>query len=474
MELRFAAVMCALLLATSTTFVSGLVKSEQELIEALRSSSRIVVGHSITITKELPTITKCVTLTGHAKSCKDASCYIDAQRKSRHLAVSGEGGRLSLYNLELRNGKSGNDDGGAILVSDGGTLEVNSAAFINNEVAMFSTGGAIGVRNGSAADIYKSLFVKNNAGFGGAVGVSENSKADIRSSAFRHNIASLSGGGLEFLAASTGFLADNTYENNSASLGGATTAHESTINVCGASFIENTGSLEGPNIMAEGGSAVTVCRASSADVSGTVASEDCAPCNAALRPSPGVRGDPHIRGPHGETFDFRGTPDQSYCLIWDGDLQLNMRIMTATGSSTYIRELGLVYRDQTVWLSSWSSDGGTKHQGTLVINKMEMPMESTTWNFPNNLLVSRTRNEVIVEVAKRIRLSFKISRPIYERPSFLNVEVSSFQPSLLLVDGIFGKLYGSLQGSAQFNGRGKFKSLVDPEKYRVADILSLN
>eukprot|EP00850_Spirogloea_muscicola_P011298 SM000069S20735 [mRNA] locus=s69:593530:595461:- [translate_table: standard] len=74
--------------------------------------------------------------------------------------------------------------------------------------------------------------------------------------------------------------------------------------------------------------------------------------------NPGVKDDPHFTGARGTRFDFNGIPDQTFCLLSDRDLHVNMKLSgyldsRTTGATivkngkalrTWIRQLGLRWR----------------------------------------------------------------------------------------------------------------------------------
>ncbi|CAI6002563.1 unnamed protein product [Closterium sp. NIES-65] len=80
--------------------------------------------------------------------------------------------------------------------------------------------------------------------------------------------------------------------------------------------------------------------------------------------------DPHFRGAHGTRFEFNGLPEQSFCLLTDRNLHVNMRMRgyydtRTTGASilkngkavrTWIRELGFL----------WTDAAGKKHSFRLL------------------------------------------------------------------------------------------------------------
>ncbi|CAI5976266.1 unnamed protein product [Closterium sp. NIES-64] len=109
--------------------------------------------------------------------------------------------------------------------------------------------------------------------------------------------------------------------------------------------------------------------------SGTIPS-----CNGTLqcarigKACPFTKNDPHFLGAHGTRFEFNGSPDKSFCLLTEKDVQVNMKMhgyydKRTVGASvlvngmavrTWIRELAVIWRAVT---------GGEEHKLLMVARK---------------------------------------------------------------------------------------------------------
>ena len=63
-------------------------------------------------------------------------------------------------------------------------------------------------------------------------------------------------------------------------------------------------------------------------------------------------GDPHLRGPHNERFDFDGTPGGMYTLMHGAGWALNMQLMKNGPGTRYIELVGLIVGDVSVMLTT--------------------------------------------------------------------------------------------------------------------------
>jgi hypothetical protein len=152
-------------------------------------------------------------------------------------------------------GETLNGDGGAIYTSNGGSLEVRGAVFINNRAddggaieieggggslqvfgSLFlgntaqndlnNIGGAIAIGDGTTATIAYSVFESNQAANGGGVGVDFGSTLDLRNSVFLENVGTSTdvesgGGGLRCAFDATCTIEDSWFEANASSTGSA-------------------------------------------------------------------------------------------------------------------------------------------------------------------------------------------------------------------------------------------------------------
>ncbi|MFZ1425899.1 MAG: M10 family metallopeptidase C-terminal domain-containing protein [Geminicoccaceae bacterium] len=113
--------------------------------------------------------------------------------------------------------------GGAIAISDGGTLSVDATTFNKNKAAPghgeFGEGGAIKLFKSSAV-IQRSLFSENDyADRGGAI-IAQESSLSLDRSTVSGNVAAYYGGGVEGEDHSSIFISNSTIANNRAPTGG--------------------------------------------------------------------------------------------------------------------------------------------------------------------------------------------------------------------------------------------------------------
>ena len=173
-----------------------------KLAAANSGSDTISLSEDITLRAPLPPIRDEITIEGNGHT-------IDGDGKYRIFDVVG--GKLTLKNLTLTNGKAPADQyGGAILLRNGGEVSVEDASFTNNAARW---GGAIMTEGLNARlTINKSSFTGNRAEqFGGviyAIGT-----VAISNSSFTDNGSYDSGG---VLVASTGkiHVSNSTFHNN--------------------------------------------------------------------------------------------------------------------------------------------------------------------------------------------------------------------------------------------------------------------
>ncbi len=161
----------------------------------------IYLVRDFTLTERLPTITSDITIRGNGFT-------ISGDGKFRIFDV--DGGALTIHDMTLTKGFSTND-GGAILVKNGGKASIENSKFVRNRaddggaIAMIYpnrgvtinrseffhnwaqwSGGAIQKRSGDVF-ITNSSFVRNAAGKGGAIDTSTSGIVDITNSTFIYN-----------------------------------------------------------------------------------------------------------------------------------------------------------------------------------------------------------------------------------------------------------------------------------------------
>lgn len=216
----------------------------------------IFLTRDFTLEGALPRITSDITIEGNG--------YTISGQARQHLIFLVDGGKLSLNNLTLTEGKgaikavNGGDvyvtnssfinnvstgGGGAILIrSSGSELVVNNSRFIGNRTEDSSTdgsGGAILVF-GDLGRISNSSFVNNEAQFeGGAIDTANWGRVDISNSAFIGNRAYL-GGAINTGNGGQVNISDSAFIGNQAHRGGAVnTANGGPVNISNSTFIGN-------------------------------------------------------------------------------------------------------------------------------------------------------------------------------------------------------------------------------------------
>ena len=174
---------------------------------------------------------------------------------------------LSATNTVFKDCGDDNSNGGAIYSQYSGSMTLTNCSFYNNSA---SYGGAIYMSQGSLY-IYNSTFEDNSAVYGGAIFVNEN-LLEIYNSTFKNNVALMSGGAITSLYGSSlinnnssfyknkaGFeggaiysvygsssIFKSSFENNSASAGGALFIdNTANLNISGNEFKNNSASMAG-------------------------------------------------------------------------------------------------------------------------------------------------------------------------------------------------------------------------------------
>lgn len=261
----------------------GLIRTEAELKAGLAGPGPLTIGSSITLTSQLPTVSKYILIQGDAASCRAQAggwCTLSAKFRFRHFVVA-NGGHLVLLNLRLKGGWSANS-GGSILVASGSRLAVERVFFQYNFAAgKLYGGGAVEVTGRSTFAARDALFVRNAASFGGAIDVAAGSAATLAGCLFHNNTAGLAGGAVSLLAGGAATLSGNTFTRNHASIGGAIYADHSTAAICRGTEFANTAALQGPSVFSGGQSTVSLCEVPLSAVTvrgGGRAAESCALC----------------------------------------------------------------------------------------------------------------------------------------------------------------------------------------------------
>jgi len=179
----------------STLGDNGLSSQLRQKISACQSGSStggtITFSVSGTITLDpangpLPAITKNVTING------GGSIEISGGDATRIFNVAA-GGMLTLQSITISHGHSESADGGAVLVDNGGTLNVATSNFSYNATGSNQGGGAI--TSYGALNISGSEFAFNKAGGGGAINTVFGGATAMITNCKFHDNSTLSGSG---------------------------------------------------------------------------------------------------------------------------------------------------------------------------------------------------------------------------------------------------------------------------------------
>jgi hypothetical protein len=155
-------------------------------LSAANAGDRIILATGTYLERGL-TISQPLTIEG---ATMDTS-IIDAGLKHRHFTITA-GGTVVIRDLTLTNGTvTGFDEGGALLVTQGGTLEVVNTKITDSHAF---GGGAISCDGCKSLEIRKSILKNNTADKGGAI----NTDADtlVADSTIANNTAAVAGGGI--------------------------------------------------------------------------------------------------------------------------------------------------------------------------------------------------------------------------------------------------------------------------------------
>ncbi|CAI5472276.1 unnamed protein product [Closterium sp. Yama58-4] len=172
-----------------------------------------------------------------------------------------------------------------------------------------------------------------------------------------------------------------------------------------------------------------------------------------------VTGDPHFVGRHGERVDFHGKPGESYCLLSDSNVHVNMRLVAGPqNGTTYMDEVGILYRNKAsrnseddlveIVVVAVSHPGARipGFQGGLFMNGAELPNVDLTVSTSNKMLrVDRTSRSVRIRVTSTLDMFVDVRRAAFNHNvgklvhhNHLNVRLGSFKGSNS-VQGLIGK-----------------------------------
>ncbi|CAI5487451.1 unnamed protein product, partial [Closterium sp. Naga37s-1] len=223
----------------------AMVANYGQLIRALNQRRPIVIVDTFYLKGPMPNITWTVNITGHPR-CKKSElgmCRIDARRRSRHFVVE-KGGLLVISNLQLSRGRPISGSGGSIWIMNGGQAQLDSVFFrFNGLYGVTTAGGAVEVDEGGALHCHRCHFIRNFAGFGGAVSLAKGAEMTADANVFHRNMASTAGGAVSAIMKATVNLHRSKFNANSAAVGSAVHAFDSSLTLCQASYYNNNASM---------------------------------------------------------------------------------------------------------------------------------------------------------------------------------------------------------------------------------------
>ena len=264
--LNRAALVWMFLLAAALSQLSlvSAADSYDSLVAAIQAansggSGEITLSGDIALSGALPAITGSVTIEGAGHSISGAGEY-------RILDVSG--GRLVIRNLTLTKGSG--EDGGALRMRFGASVEIWGSAFSDNRAA---TGGAISIHGRSSRlTIENSSFSGNKADkWAGAIDVG-NSTVTIRGSSFTDNSVAEYGGALVVQVGKVE-IENSTFHNNHALSAAAIHVFGEEVTLTHVTMTDNIANTGvGNAIHRQGG----IVRLRNSIVDSRVAGDDCA------------------------------------------------------------------------------------------------------------------------------------------------------------------------------------------------------
>ncbi|MFJ5534670.1 hypothetical protein [Streptomyces sp. NPDC093261] len=181
----------------------------------------------------LPLITSRITLEGKRTTIRRAPSATTDFR----IAEVATGGRLTLRSVTLTSGRVA-DDGGAILVDNGGTLITRDSVIRGNTVTGDHSGGGISVRSGGTAVIASSSVWDNHAGttgFASGGGIDSSGSLTVTKTTVRSNTAEF-GAGID-VESGTGRISGTDITRNTAGQLGGGAEFDSGTTTLGASVV---------------------------------------------------------------------------------------------------------------------------------------------------------------------------------------------------------------------------------------------
>jgi hypothetical protein len=180
-----------------------------------KGDDTITLNADVTLSFPLPAITSNLTIEGKGHT-------ISGDRKYRVFEL--RGGRLTLNNLTVRDGRTDqNEQGAAIRVGSGGRLIVNNSSFINNKAG--GSGGAIWLEFDShSLTINNSQFIGNQStNSGSAIGsvLAYDRSISIKNSSFVDNGGLYNDGAISAQNDVILTISNSTFSNNQDFAGGS-------------------------------------------------------------------------------------------------------------------------------------------------------------------------------------------------------------------------------------------------------------
>ncbi|MDE2637776.1 MAG: right-handed parallel beta-helix repeat-containing protein [Chloroflexota bacterium] len=195
------------------------------------SHNIITITDDITLRLPLPPITGTITIEGGGH-------VISGDNKFSIFEV--DGGRLTINNLTLTEGRGG-DGAGALNVRNHGEVVVNDSTFTNNRG---SEGGAIYTYwPGPKLTINNTSFIKNRSQWGGGAIQMWGGIVAINNSSFVDNWARGTGGAIGVQEGDDISIANSTFVGNDAGQGGAIGGGHLPITLTHVTMVNNRGSV---------------------------------------------------------------------------------------------------------------------------------------------------------------------------------------------------------------------------------------
>ncbi|MBL8046851.1 MAG: hypothetical protein JNL09_09930, partial [Anaerolineales bacterium] len=213
------------------SFTSCLTNLDATLQNAIDTGGLITFNcgpNPVVLTITEKTVTSTITIDG-------GSLVNLSSNFNRHFNVD-NGGRLRLFNIELRNGDEGAGSGGSIFVGQLGALETNNTRFINNRAGEGSGGAILAILG--PITITNSFFQGNltQAGDGGAI--ESSGPVTISNSQFIQNTSVSFGGAISGSGPMN--ITGSQFISNTASSGAGAIFANDVLNLTGSLVVSNS------------------------------------------------------------------------------------------------------------------------------------------------------------------------------------------------------------------------------------------